>query len=486
MTAFLPNLNDRKNKMKTKIFLFSFFIALLATVSCSDEDTFDNIGGSIQPDKDKIQVFDTTMNIWGETVKVDAIYAKTISGYLGRFVDPQYGEIKAGYISQFYPANGFPLDSMKNSNQIDSVRLFVLYRSYVGDSLAPMEVTAYRVIKPLEKHYYTNVDPSLYCDMDNPWGKATYTARDMNISDSLNLANVMSGAYKAVSIPLPLEFGQSLLEEYKRGENGAFASPEKMAEFFPGVYLESTFGSGSILDVEETRILIYYDRDVTDDAGNIITGSAAATLRVTKEVIQLNSFANTRNEELLAPSEDKMYLKTPAGVFSKIVIPIPEIIRTIGDRTFNNVKLTLNAYPREEREFNLPFPGLGTNNAVNLTRSKLLLIEPDSVKTFFEEQRNADNKTSFFTTFNVSTYAYTYDNIANVVQNAIEKAPNKNLELLVIPVDVSYFTESSLYTAYLIDYAAAHYLAPSAVTLKKGGDNLQIQIIAADLEVNQR
>jgi hypothetical protein len=474
--------------MKTKIFLFSFFIALISIVSCADDDTFDNIGGSVQPDKDKIQVFDTIMNIWGETVKVDSVYAKTIAGYLGRFVDPEYGEIKAGYLAQFYPSSGFARDSMPPNKKdiIDSIHLYVLYRSYVGDSLAPMEVTAYKLNGPLDKHYYTNVDPSRYYDKNSILGKATYTARDLNISDSLNTVNNYTGAFKMVTIPLPVELGQKFLEEYKQPDKGAFASPEKMLEFFPGVYLESTFGSGSILDVEETRILIFYDRQGTSSTGTDTIGSTAAVLRVTKEVIQLNSFTNTNDAALLAPSEDKMYLKTPAGVYSKVVIPIPEIVRTVGNRKFNNVKLTLNACPAEKREFVLPFPALGTYNLVHSTRPKLLLIEPDSVKSFFEDQRVANNKTSYFTTFSASSYAYTYENIANLVQNAVEKAPNKDLELFVIPVNVSYFSQSDYYNSYVVDYASAAYLAPSAVTLKKGGDNLKIQIIASDLEINQR
>jgi len=477
--------------MKTKIFLFGFLLGLVCITACND-DTLDSIGMGIQPDEDKILVFDTTMNVRGETVKVDSIFAKSINGYLGQFYDPEYGEINAGYISQFYPADGFVLDSMVNKNEIDSIRLFVLYRSYIGDSLAPMEVTAYPVVKPLDKHYYTSFDPSAYCDMTSPLAKVSYTARDLNISDSANLAQIANGSYKLISIPLPKELGQSFLDEYKKDGHGAFASPEAMAEFFPGVYLASTFGSGSILDVEETRVYIYYDRfgvvQSSTATDSLITGAHFAALRVTKEVIQLNSFSNAHDEKLLQPSDDKMYIKAPGGMFAKVIIPIPEIIKTIGDRKFSNVKLSINAYPRQSWEYALSFPGLGAYNTNNLTRSKLLLIEPDSVKTFFEEQRIADGKTSFFTTFDLASYAYTYDNISNVIQNAIDKAPEKDLELLVVPTQVSYYQHSDpySYTTIAVDYAAANYLTPSAVTLKKGGDNLKIQIIAADLEMNHR
>ncbi|GHV20804.1 hypothetical protein FACS189428_0300 [Clostridia bacterium] len=474
--------------MRTKIFLLSgVLLGLIYLAGC--DDAIDQVGMGIQPDGNKVIVFDDSLDITSITLKDPVLYAKSIYGLLGNFYDKDYGELKAGYICQFYPDAGFGTkENMDSIVSVDSIQLKILYTTYVGDSLSPMEVSVYPVRKetPLPQDYYTNLNPSDYCSMDKLLGKQAYTARDLNISDSLNQANITANNYKLVSVDLPKGLAQQFYEEYQKADHGAYASPAAMADFFPGVYVKPTFGSGCILNVEKTDIIIYYTRryETTDTLQVVHSDTRVQTsvLEVTKEVIQLNQYTGSNEEKLLNPADEKnMYLKTPAGIFAQLTIPITEIKQKIGNRKFSNVRLSIEAEPKEDWEYALDFPGMGTASSLALTRSKLLLIEPDSIKRFFEEKKTADGQTSFFTTFNKTTYSYTFDNISNVIQYAIDKGFDK-LELRLVPVQVAYYEYSSSYsysTSY-IDYTAAHYLAPSAVTLKK--DNLKIKIIAADLK----
>ena len=464
-------------------------ILLIAGYLIGCNDTIDSIGIHMKPDEDVIAVFDTTLNIDGRTIRMDSLYAKSINGLLGQFQDPQFGGLKAGYVCQYYPSLGFSLDSILGTagQEVDSIQLKILYTSYVGDSLAPMEVSVYPVVRPLEKNYYTNVDPAQFCDTQTLLGQQAYTARDLTISDSLN----QTLSYKMVSVPLSRELGQSFLDEYRKPNHGLF-TPSGFTTFFPGTYLASTFGSGCILKVESTEIDIYYTRLFTKQGSagqdSIYQGASLAVLSVTKEVIQLNKYKGLNDEHLLEESSDKMYLKSPAGIFCEVSIPLKKIVQTLGNRKFNNVKLSIGAYPKEDREYVLNFPGLGVSNTATQTRPKMLLIEPDSIKTFFEERKYANGQTSFYTTFDASAFAYTFDNISNVIQNAIDKGvQNEFLSLYLIPVDVSYYlyTDPYTYSSYPVDNATSHYLVPSAVTLKKGGDQLKIQIVATDLKKNR-
>jgi hypothetical protein len=465
--------------MKTKSILFCVFLSLIY-IRC--EDSISTVGIGIQPDGDKVSVFDTTLIIDSRTVKVDSIYAKTVNGLLGDFYDPSYGSIKAGYACQFYPSIGFGKTDSIIDNKIDSVRLDIYYIPFCGDTLAPMEVTVYPVIKELNKNYYTNVNPAEFCDMEHPLAKQAYTARNLSISDSL-LA--VTGYY--LSIPLPTKLGQDYLEKVEKNE---LNSVQDFLNYFPGLYIANTFGTGSMLAVDYTIINMYYTRRVTvrnydDTSDSIIHVSSAARLAVTQEVIQLNSFKNANDAFLLENSSDRTYLKSPAGVFTELTIPIRELAKRIGKKKFNSVKLTLNAYPADDDfKYALSFPGLGALSSTSSYTSKLLLIEPDSVKNFFEQQKVADNQTSYTTSFSSSTYAYDFTNIANVVQNAIDKAPDKDLQLWVVPV-LTTFTSQQTYAGYVsYDYSTSHYLYPSGVALKKGGDNLKIRVIATDLEKN--
>ncbi|MCL1938381.1 MAG: DUF4270 domain-containing protein [Candidatus Azobacteroides sp.] len=472
--------------MKTKFFIAGFLLVTAGYYWAGCNDTIDSIGINMKPEEDKIAVFDTTLNIDGRTIRVDSLYAKSINGLLGQFQDPVFGGLKADYVCEYYPALGFSLDSIigESGQEIDSVLLQIIYTSYVGDSLAPMEVSVYPVNVPLQKDYYTDIDPSQFCDMNRLWGRKAYTARNLNISDSLNLVS----SYKMVSVPLSREWGQSCLDEYRKPNHGQF-TPADFTRFFPGTYIASTFGSGCILQVENTEIDIYYTRLYTTQGSSgqdsIYQSPSMAVLNVTKEVVQLNNYKGLNDDHLLEQNDSMMYLKSPAGIFCEILIPLNEVKQTLGSRKFNNVRLSIEAYPKEDRDYVLNFPGLGTSNTVTQTRPKLLLIEPDSVKSFFEERKYADGQTSFYTTFDASAYAYTFDNISNVIQNAIDKGVQKDyLSLYLIPVDVSYYLyyDSYSYSSYPVDNGTAHYLLPSAVTLKKGGNQLEIQIIATDLE----
>jgi hypothetical protein len=472
--------------MKAKLFLLSIF-SIFIYAACED-DVIDAIGMGIQPEQDIINVYDTIININSAyTVKVDSIYTVSVNGLLGNFYDSDYGDIKAGYLCQYYPSLGFADTVAFNADGslIDSVRLALYYTSYFGDSLAPMEVSVYPIIKPLNENYYTNIRPEDYCNKSQLWGKKAYTAVDLTVSDSIRS---LSTYYKNVSIPLPVSWGETLYKEYVKRKASApsaanfakiFGSLDEFVEFFPGTYLESSFGTGNLLQVDISEIYLYYKR-LTKKVNSIedSTYTSSAVLTVTKEVIQLNNIKSSHSEKLLDPDPEKMYLKTPAGVFSKIIIPVPEIVKGIGKRKFNSVSLKINAYPQPEKKYALPLPGMGVLSSSY--SSKLLLIEPDSVNTFFEAKKRANSETAFTTIYDASTQSYNFNNIANLIQSAMEKAPEKALELLLIPVQVEYITQSNGYSSYSQDYSTAHYLFPSAATLKKGGNNLQIKIIASD------
>ena len=461
-------------------------ICLLAgIVYMACEDSIGRVGLGTQPEEDGVVVFDTTVVVEARTIEVDSVYAKTNSGFLGNFFDPSYGNIKSSYICQYYPSVGFPyLDSIVD-NKIDSVLLNIYYTSFLGDSLAPMEATVYPVIKALEKNYYTNANPEDYCDMDHPIAKYGYTARNLAISgDDLSETG---GFY--ISIPLPVEIGQNYLDKVRNGELKTLG---EFLEFFPGTYLTTTFGTGSIIPVEMTDIALFYRRISTlkDEAGNdsIAIGTARAVFTATKEIIQLNRFENKNPAFLYEDNPDKTYLKSPAGVFTELTIPIREIVKGIGKKKFSNVSISIKAYPNENQLYSLPIPGVlsFSTGSESGNRAKLLLIEPDSVINFFEMKKIADGRTSYTTQFNYSTFTFDFNNISNIVQNAIDKAPDKDLKLWLIPVQTSWVSQSTSYYggSVEIDYMTSHYLYPSGVTLKKGGDNLKASVIATDLKIN--
>ena len=463
-------------RMKTKL----FFLSLLTTfiyLSCEDS-TISEIGISIMPDEDKISVYEDTISITLKTVKTDSIYAKTINGALGEYYDPTFGALNAGFACQFYPSIGFQsLDSLVGG-QIDSVFLDIYY-SYMGDSLAPMELTVYPVNKSLEKNYYTSVDPEQFADMGHPITKFAYTAQNSNIPDY--------SLYGRLSVPMPVEWGQQYVDAI-RTDSTLSNDKDKFISMFPGLYLKSTFGSGSMLFVDNTALEAYTQIVIqyrTKEEGESYEGGDSIRKRyaywaVTKEVIQLNSYKNT-NMDYLFRNDSITYIKSPAGVFTEVTIPISEITQRIGKRQFNSVKFSLKAYPKNEWNYSLSFPGIWSYQQVSSgVATNLLLIPPDSTKNFFEQQQVPSNITSYTTTFTSTDYTYNFNNISNLIRYAIDNNSDEDLKLLLIPVRTSY-TYSGTYG--YSDYATSYDLYPSGVALKS--TDQEIRIIASDLEINK-
>ena len=127
----------------------------------------------------------------------------------------------------------------------------------------------------------------------------------------------------------------------------------------------------------------------------------------------------------------------------------------------------------------MTFPGLG-NTSTQQVAAKLLLIPPDSVKNFFEQQLVANNKTSYTTMFSAITYTYNFDNISSLIRYAIDHNPNEDLKLRVIPVRTNYTYDSRTNT--YPDFATSYDLFPTGVAIR--GANQEIRIIASDLQIN--
>jgi hypothetical protein len=462
--------------MKTKLFFLSLLTAFIY-YACEDSSILE-IGDSILPDEDKIEVFRDTIPITLRTVKTDSIYAKAINATLGEYYDPTFGILNAGFACQFYPSIRFQnLDNLIDG-KIDSIYLDIYY-SYMGDSLAPMELTVYPVNKQLEKNYYTTVNPEQFADMSHPLSKYAYTAKNQNISNYY--------LYGRLSVPMPVEWVQKYVDAI-REDSTINQDKNKFINMFPGLYLKSTFGSGCLIYTGSkitdayTQIRIQYR---TKEEGTSYEGGDSIRKRyaywaVTKEVIQINAYKNTQIDDLLL-NDTITYIKSPAGVFTELTIPIPEIIQKIGKKQFSSVKLSLEAYRRDEWSYSLNLPGIGEYSSTADMVAKLLMIPPDSTKNFFEQQQVANNITSYTTRLNTSTYTYDFNNISNLIRYAIDHKPDENLKLWLIPVEVNY-TYSSQIGNY-VDYATRYDLYLSGVALHN--KNRKISIFASDLKINK-
>ncbi|MDR0430948.1 MAG: DUF4270 domain-containing protein [Tannerellaceae bacterium] len=461
--------------MKTKFFVLGIVSGILFLNSCDDMGL---VGPSMQPVEDTPNIFADTFMLKASTVTLDSVYAKTERGLLGEIYDPVFGNLKTDFICQFYIQEGFKFRQTPIDGKIDSIDLRVYYqsRNWIGDSLAAMKATIYPVIKQLDRNYYTNINPADYVDLNNPISSKIYTARDQTVSDSIwNNFGTTWYTYNAnIKFDLPVSLGQQFYDESVNNP-ASFANQNAFNDYFPGLYITTTFGSGNILSVDETEMTIYYRYyEIRPSTG--VRDSIAHAIElfpVTKEVIQMNRSQHANLDKLLEPNDKYTYIKTPAGVCTRITFPTKEIIERIKGRRINTFHFQLKVMKEEQWKY-------------ALTPTSLLLIHEDSVKTFFENRKVDDLITSYAAEYKSSTLTYDFTsgningNLANLIKFQIENAPDKDLNMLVIPIDrTTYQNSSSSYQPTTTTELISSYLRPSGVTLRKDPEVMQIQVITS-------
>jgi hypothetical protein len=448
---------------------------------CSD--AWNQVGITIQPENDLLSVYSDTFQMSASTVKVDSLFAKTISGYLGEFYDPLYGRLKSDYLCQFYCQEDWRFFRDPYESKIDSVFLYLQYSNITGDPYAPLEIQVYPVNEPLNKVYYSNVNAADYCDMQHPLASQVFSAFSSKL-DSVT-SDGTTYYYRTIGIRLPAEFGQKFYDETIQNPS-TFQNQEAFNRFFPGFYVTTNYGSGALLHLDQTFLEFKYQYRVESSTGADSLVVDSTGFKVSKDVIQLNRFESTDTEQLLADNDEYTFLKSPAGIFTRLVIPAREISQKIKGRMVNDLLLELKYMPQEDWNYALAPP------------PHLLLLPEDSLSSFFENGNIENSVISYLSTtddvevysptysslgYNASTRTYSFKNISNLLNYHITRSPDEDLRLLVVPVlrtyqqvsGGSYYSTSYYYTTT----ALSHYLAPAGVKLRKDKDYMKIAVLSS-------
>jgi hypothetical protein len=448
---------------------------------CSCNDDLTKVGTSVLPPGDIISVRTDTLTLTAQTVKLDSVYAKTTQCLLGQMYDPLYGNLKADFLCQFYCEENFKFTQTPHNGKIDSMEVVIMYpgSSWFGDSIIPMEASVYEVNKPLKKNFYTNDNLENYCNMSQPLGRKIYTAYDLSIFDTLPPGGIYYTHY--IRVKLPQELGQKFYDETLK-EGAAFSSQESFNRFFPGIYITTTFGSGTLIRTkgENVFLRIMYNYMSKDTLGMDTLIRTAEIITNSKEVIQISKLENGNIDNLLVPNNTHTYIKSPAGVCTKLTLSATEIkkIADIKDSYINDFTLNLHYLPIDERDFAYVPP------------VHLLLIPEDSVRTFFESGKIEDG-TSIFLSYQSNVYSqygydpatrkYNFGNISALLKNHIEKSPEKDLELLLLPVTRTSI-ESQTGSGYYQTTEIMNSLIPTGVKIRTDKDYMKLLVVSSGFE----
>lgn len=446
---------------------------MIAATFAACDDTTDNIGGSITNNVDNISITNATYDVETSSLASGAVLSRSNSGLLGKVKDPETGTYVTGdYMTQLGLLSTFTVDTLdyiKNANngkiEADSCFLLVSYTSTYGDTLAPMKVTAYEMSKPMteDKDYLSDFDAFAdgYVSKDNYTGSATY---------SLNKAN---GAFK-IYLNKPYEkdgvtyknYGSYIMQTYYAHPEYFETSYRFINNVCPGFYIKHMGGIGNVANIWNTEVQFYWTRQKTIKASDGVTDSTVVGIGYnrfdgTEEVLQLNKITNDQDKiAQLAADESCTYIKSPAGIFTEVTLPVEEIMKGHESDTLNTATISFprinNNDNNNEYQFDVP--------------SNILMVQKDSLESFFEKNKIIDNRTSYYATYNKTSTgvknAYTFNNISNLVSVMYKnKGTSANWnKVVLVPVSITTSTQNNSTVINKIN----HDMALTSTRLVKG------------------
>lgn len=461
--------------MKLQFLFLCFFSLLLVTVACDDD--LNSIGLGTKPHSDDVTVFADTIYLgekYTTTVKagpvliepiatgfaVDETGARSSSFLLGSFYDPFYGSFKADFVTLFYPNKKL---FERTITSIDTVLLRLHYHSWLGDSLTPMLANVYPAKPMAATDHFASTDIDLKQFSESTlWGNKTYTARDLSISDSLYRTldfHTLSFDITRCIMPKSGEtVAKTFLDKWLTSDS-TFATIANLEKFFPGVYVTTTGGVGSLLKIFDVSLEFKY-KFTYEEKDSIATSFLSAR----NDVKQACQYVEENKLPLDQLNLDASYVKSPAGVYSQYTLPVKEIANKIGDKKINTVRFAVSAYPKEEGRYALNAP------------HTMMLIRKDSLENFFQKSKNVEAPYSFKATYEANN-TYNFGDISPLIRSGLKENPEKDIEVVLVPI----VQQSVYYSQYEFITKTAYDISPSAVKLKTGKEFLRLDILSSDI-----
>ena len=422
-------------------------LALFFLTAC--DDTTNSAGFEVMPDGDNVVTSTAIFKTNTRSIAAGHVLINTPHSYLGCVIDPETDALtRSSFLAQFHVMNDYsqPEQSLTKTDDegktvCDSCVLRLYFTQYYGDSLTTMKARVRELsrenIMEEGKAYYSDFDAAEFLtDAPRVDKTTTYSIYDPTIPNS-TLTN--SSYYRNITISLPAAYGSEILRAYYTSPQHFANSYEFIHHVCPGFYVENVGGIGNMLDVEFSTLDIYYSYRGTATDGRDTTYTGISRFAATEEVLQNTSVETQIPEELLAEDNPYTLLKSPAGIYTEITLPIDEILGG------EHAKDTLNSAQIVFDQYNT---GSNLTNSFTLAPPANILMLPKSeMDEFFVENKIPDNVTSFMTQYNNGSYAF--NNIARLIKTLYQRRdtsePDWN-KVVLVPVDAEYTSISTLYT----------------------------------------
>lgn len=468
--------------MNIKVLALPVLLVAALFTAC-DSDTLD-IGQSLTDNSDKLNISTDTFNILGSrTIVADSVLANSVTGYLGRVRDPETGALTtADFMSQYRIQDNYKLPALDSivsktaeGAYADSCLLQLNFYGYFGYSLSQMKMTAYELDHPLEENhnYYTNFDIQKegYLRTNGLSQSRSFTLADLSSASSTGAKGTRFQNNIIVRLNKPYtdkegkkynNYGTYIMRMYYRHPEYFRNSYTFTKYVCPGFYFKTTGGEGVMAYVNMSNMYVYFrfqENDTTVSNGQMMMAG-------TEEVLQTTHIINdVEKMKELAADNKCTYVKSPAGLFTELTLPVSEIVSGHENDSLNSVKLRI---PRIVNT-------VGSKYSLNVP-GYLLMIPKSKLKKFFEDGDLPDNKTSYITSFGgTNRNEYVFNNISSLITSLYQNRANGGEDwnkVVLIPVTPTYTTRtSSSGTTTQVLTKLVHNLSMSSTRLVGGSEN---------------
>lgn len=432
-------------------------VAAMTIYSCDEDVT--SIGYSLTDEGDKLDLNATVYNVQTRTVVADSVFTLSSKCYFGRVRDPEtQADVKSEFTTQLHVLETMTLPTSEEivgryngKAAADSCELIMYLSTPLdkNDSLQSLKMQVSELSVPMEEgqRYYSNFNPRALGLLRSGGLTKSKMFTYANLMDTDSLRGTLTYSQNIrVKFDAPYtdkngveynNYGTYILQMYYEHPEFFRNSYMFIHNVCPGLFFEITDGFGFHSQVITLGLRVHYSMIVDNKKS-----SSYFTLGGTQEVLQTTLVYNDQEViNRLAQATECTYLKSPAGLFTEVTLPVEAIKENHVNDSLLAAKIAFQRINNES----------GDKRMLSAT-SNILMVPVDSLKTFFENRKTADGKTAFLSSYNGSSIqnVYTFANISNLVtamwnnmlkginSNANWKAehPNWN-KVLLVPVTSS-------------------------------------------------
>lgn len=427
-------------------------VAGISLQSCSD--SLSQAGTSLVEDEISI-VEDSLFTVTALSEPNNSVRSRTILQLLGRLSAQGYGDFSSDIVCQYMPAANIDTFCV-TVDDIDSVKLLLtMYKGgFVGDSIVPMGLSVYELNRQLPSTLYSDFDPAGYYDPSAPIASTTYSALFNGYDDYVGTDSEGS-SYKHIAVDLPVEFGKRLYNLYLESPQ-TLATPQAFAQWFPGLYITTSFGSGRVTRISSNAINVYYHGTyhIADEENprDTVVSQVGSYLAVTPEVLTNNNIDYTMSQSLKQmASQGESILVGPLGYDVEFTFPARDILARYKEQS-NDLSI-INSLT-----FNLPAKAIDNDYGI-APPPYILMVKKSEKNKFFSALSVNDNISSFYAAYDETNGCYNFSSMLNYINGILKKGKveTEDEEFVICPVNISYYSSSSSssYYSYYYGYSTS-------------------------------